>query len=166
MDQLLGPIDNFDRAIVAQKTRADASEGVQKVVDQVHGSRGRGLRRGLQELGARRSTEKIDEVGVPFDPTIHEAAMTDFDENAEPDTVIKVFQYGVKVGDRLDPSRRRRREHVRRNMPSQFAAGSESDRRWWVDDVDVAQHAIAARRTNTPTPPARAFATSRRPTAS
>ena len=33
LDQLLGPIDNFDRAIVAQKTRADASEGVQKVVD-------------------------------------------------------------------------------------------------------------------------------------
>ena len=51
----------------------------------------------FKELGA----EKIDEVGVPFDPTIHEAAMTDFDENAEPDTVIKVFQYGVKVGDRL-----------------------------------------------------------------
>ena len=51
----------------------------------------------FKELGA----EKIDEVGVPFDPTIHEAAMTDFDADAEPDHVIKVFQYGVKVGDRL-----------------------------------------------------------------
>ena len=40
-------------------------------------------------------------MGVPFDPTIHEAAMTDFDADAEPDHVIKVFQYGVKVGDRL-----------------------------------------------------------------
>ena len=37
LDQLLGPIDNFDRAIVAQKTRADASEGVQKVVDRYTG---------------------------------------------------------------------------------------------------------------------------------
>ena len=51
----------------------------------------------FKELGA----EKIDEVGVPFDPTIHEAARTDFDADAEPDHVIKVFQYGVKVGDRL-----------------------------------------------------------------
>ena len=97
LDQLLGPIDNFDRAIVAQKTRADASEGVQKVVDRYTGPVAAAFDAAFEELGA----EKIDEVGVPFDPTIHEAAMTDFDENAEPDTVIKVFQYGVKVGDRL-----------------------------------------------------------------
>jgi molecular chaperone GrpE (heat shock protein) len=42
LDQLLGPIDNFDRAIVAQKTRADASEGVQKVVDRYTGPALRG----------------------------------------------------------------------------------------------------------------------------
>ena len=97
LDQLLGPIDNFDRAIVAQKTRADASEGVQKVVDRYTGPVAQAFDEAFEELGA----EKIDETGVPFDPTIHEAAMTDFDADAEPDTVIKVFQYGVKVGDRL-----------------------------------------------------------------
>ena len=43
LDQLLGPIDNFDRAIVAQKTRADASEGVQKVVDRYTGPVLRGI---------------------------------------------------------------------------------------------------------------------------
>merc|ERR1719486_832260 len=93
LDQLLGPIDNFDRAIVAQKTRADASEGVQKVVDRYTGPVAAAFDAAFEELGA----EKIDETGVPFDPTIHEAAMTDFDADAEPDTVIKVFQYGVKA---------------------------------------------------------------------
>jgi len=95
--QLLGPIDNFDRAVTAQKMKADASPGVQAVVERYTGPVADAFDEAFVALGA----EKINEVGVPFDPSIHEAAMTDFDEDMEPDHVKKVFQYGLKVGDRM-----------------------------------------------------------------
>ena len=41
------------------------------------------------------------QVGVPFDPAIHEAAMTAPDFDVPADHVQKVFQCGFKVGERL-----------------------------------------------------------------
>lgn len=97
LDQLLPVTDNFDRAL-AFRAKGDAeSPGAQAIVDRYAGPVAEALDAAFAGLGAT----KIDEVGVAFDPSIHEAAMAAPDDEVPPDHVTKVFQYGMKVGDRL-----------------------------------------------------------------
>lgn len=96
VDQLLGATDNFDRAVQFRKSKTEA-DGVQKIVDRYVGPVAEAVDEAFNELGA----VKVGEVGVPFDPAIHEAAMTAPDDDVPADHVQKVFQCGFKVGDRL-----------------------------------------------------------------
>lgn len=45
--------------------------------------------------------ERIESVGQPFDPNFHSAIMREAAEETETDTVIKEFQAGYKIGDRV-----------------------------------------------------------------
>jgi len=97
LDKILGATDNFDRAVMASKAQASASEGAAAVAARYTGEVADAFAEAFKSLNA----EKIDEVGVPFDPMVHEAAMTAPDDEIPADHVQKVFQYGLKVGERL-----------------------------------------------------------------
>ena len=94
LDQLLGVTDNFDRALAVPR---DDAPGVAAIADRYATDVASALAGAFEELGA----VKIDEVGAAFDPAIHEACMTAPDDEIPADHVQKVFQYGMKVGDRL-----------------------------------------------------------------
>ena len=94
LDQLLDVTDNFDRALMVK--RGDAP-GVAAIAEGYSTEVKDALAGAFEALGA----VKIDEVGVAFDPSVHEAAMTAPDDEIPADHVQKVFQYGMKVGDRL-----------------------------------------------------------------
>jgi molecular chaperone GrpE len=55
------------------------------------------LARALEKLGVA----LIDPLGEPFDPTRHEAIMTQESATAEPDSVLKVVQTGYELNGRL-----------------------------------------------------------------
>jgi molecular chaperone GrpE len=55
------------------------------------------LSRALEKLGVT----VIDPAGEPFDPTRHEAMMTQESATAEPDSVLKVVQPGYELNGRL-----------------------------------------------------------------
>ncbi|KTD54313.1 Heat-shock protein GrpE(HSP-70 cofactor) [Legionella sainthelensi] len=45
--------------------------------------------------------QQIDPIGTPFDPQLHEAMSMQVAPDAEPNTVIAVFQKGYKLSDRV-----------------------------------------------------------------
>ena len=54
----------------------------------------------LQALDAV-DVERLDPVGQPFDPELHEAMTMQETPDAEPDTVLTVVQQGYRLQDRL-----------------------------------------------------------------
>jgi molecular chaperone GrpE len=58
-------------------------------------------RQQLAEVLRRAGVTIIDETGVPFDPMIHEAMLTESREGVEPDTVLEILEPGVKLHDRV-----------------------------------------------------------------
>ena len=57
--------------------------------------------RKLQTILDRLSIEKIATVGHPFDPTLHNAIMSEKSHEYESGIIIREFQLGYKVGDRI-----------------------------------------------------------------
>lgn len=55
----------------------------------------------LLDTLARHSVERIDPLGQPFNPELHQAMSTEESTQAEPDSVIKVFQCGYSISERL-----------------------------------------------------------------
>lgn len=55
------------------------------------------LAKALEKLGVTR----LDPLGEPFDPTRHEAMMTQESSTAEPDSVLQVVQPGYELNGRL-----------------------------------------------------------------
>lgn len=90
MRELLPVVDNFERAL------ASGTEG------------GEDFRKGI-ELIARQFVDvlhkqglrAVDEAGVPFDPTIHEAITSEEKADVPSNTVVEVFQKGYFLNDRL-----------------------------------------------------------------
>jgi molecular chaperone GrpE len=64
-------------------------QGVELVLRELHGALGR---HGVSEIEAE---------GRPFDPALHEAMMQQPDATAAPNTVIRVFQKGYRLRDRM-----------------------------------------------------------------
>jgi molecular chaperone GrpE len=92
--QFLPVIDHLELALEhAQADPGALIEGVRLVRDQAVGL--------LERLGFQR----IDEVGVPFDPARHEAIATVKDPNVRPGTVVKVVRPGYAGdGSQLRPA--------------------------------------------------------------
>lgn len=57
--------------------------------------------RKLQTILERLNIEKITTVGQPFNPTLHNAIMSENSHEYESGIIIKEFQVGYKVGDRI-----------------------------------------------------------------
>lgn len=93
---LLPAVDSFERA-------ADALAAVQPGADAVR-AMDEGLKLSLKLLSdalERQGIEAVDPLGAPFDPALHEAMSMVDNAEAEPNTVVQVFQKGYTVNGRL-----------------------------------------------------------------
>jgi molecular chaperone GrpE len=91
---LLPTIDDLERAIEhAGASGAARGEGLVAGVEMVH----KALMATLEKHGLRR----VDALGQPFDPSLHEAVSMAEDADAEPNTVIAEHRPGYTLGDRL-----------------------------------------------------------------
>ena len=97
---LLSSIDNFEHALSHASTAKgkealdNLTKGIQMVFDHM-----------LDALKAH-GVERIDALGQPFDPNLHEAMMRRSEPDKEDDTVLEVYQAGYMIGEQvLRPSK-------------------------------------------------------------
>jgi molecular chaperone GrpE len=89
---LLPVLDNFERALSQDPSKADAAtimKGMQIVHDQL-----------VSALKAQRVEEIAPQVGETFDPTKHEALMQKADDQYDEPTVTLLMQKGYTLGGR------------------------------------------------------------------
>ena len=94
VDKLLPALDSFEMAFSNkehwEKIDKDWQNGITSIYQQ--------LLSGLEKSGI----EKIYEIEVPFDPSIHQSiSIVETDDEAKDHTVEKVLQIGYKIGDRV-----------------------------------------------------------------
>lgn len=89
---LLPIVDNLERAI----EHAEASGGGEQLVQGVHL-----VLKGALDVLARHGVTRIDASGQPFDPAFHEAIAQVEDDRVEPNHVVRQFQPGYRLHDRL-----------------------------------------------------------------
>jgi len=87
---LLPVIDDLER--VEENESSDASGLLQGVAL---------IREKLQNILQMKGLEKIESVGKPFDPELHEAMLQQEQEGTEPDTVIQEHECGYRLGDKV-----------------------------------------------------------------
>ena len=96
---LLPSIDNFDHVLSHASSTASGEtdniiKGIQLVFDHM-----------LDALKAH-GVHRIDALGQPFDPNLHEAMMRRSEPDKEDNTVLEVYQAGYMMGDQvLRPSK-------------------------------------------------------------
>jgi molecular chaperone GrpE len=87
---LLGVLDDFDRALAAAAGATDAvTEGIRLTEKQ------------LRATLARHGVECVDPVGAPFDPKLHEAIQRVPSGDRAPGTVVQVLAKGYTLKGRL-----------------------------------------------------------------
>jgi molecular chaperone GrpE len=91
LTETLDVVDNFDRAL------EHAGEGVPEAF--LEGMRL--VARGLHDLLERRGVARIETVGTPFDPELHDALTSQPSEDVEPNTILTEIQSGYRMGDRV-----------------------------------------------------------------
>ncbi len=94
VEKLLPALDSFDMAFSNkehwEKIDKDWQDGITSIYQQILS--------GLEKSGI----EKIDENGVPFDPSIHQSiSIIETDEEKKDHTVANVLQVGYKIGERV-----------------------------------------------------------------
>ena len=91
VEALLPVLDNFDRALI---NPGDSVDALVSGVEMIH--------RQLQDVLAQNGLERVEALGQPFDPTLHEAVTTgEAEDGVEDNQVIEVFQPGYKLKGRL-----------------------------------------------------------------
>lgn len=97
VNDLLPAVDSFERAVdAAAELKATAGEAVTSMAEGVELSL-----KLLMEAMQRQGIEVVDPIGAPFDPNLHEAMSMIEKPEAEPGSVIEVFQKGYTVNGRL-----------------------------------------------------------------
>jgi molecular chaperone GrpE len=125
--ELLIVVDNLERTIEATEAKSSVSEESAALLEGVRATL-RILQQALERFGVRR----IEALGQPFDPNLHEAIMHVDDPSLPPGTVTRVVEPGYTIHDRLlrparvvvakQPDRRTERD----NEPLQDASPSHS----------------------------------------
>ena len=97
VNDLLPAVDSFERAVDATADlKASAGEAVSAMAEGMNLSL-----KLLMEAMQRQGIEVVDPIGAPFDPNLHEAMSMIENPEAEPGSVIEVFQKGYTVNGRL-----------------------------------------------------------------
>ena len=88
---LLSVLDNFERALKTRDTGEGAGfhEGVELIAKQ------------LQDLVRKRGLTPVASVGETFDPSVHQAVLTEEAEGVEEPVIGEELQKGYKLHDRL-----------------------------------------------------------------
>ncbi len=86
---LLPALDNLERALASAKEETPLSKGVAMVQSQ------------LVETLKRHDIKRIEAVGKPFDPNVHQAVMQQPSADHEPNTVLNVLEQGYMYRDRV-----------------------------------------------------------------
>lgn len=90
LQTLLPILDDFELAVAAETDDlAGYRQGVELILS--------ALRNNLESLGA----ERIEPLGEPFDPHVHEAVDQVPSADAEPGHVVAVYKAGYRLGERL-----------------------------------------------------------------
>lgn len=89
LHELLGVIDNLERALAAPGTVEELKAGVQMILRQ------------LAELLTRAGVERIAAAGERFDPAVHDAVARREDPGIEDPVVLEEHQPGYRMHDRL-----------------------------------------------------------------
>ena len=90
---ILGFLDNMDRALVAARNGGDVNaliEGFEMTQNQL-----------LSTLDKNWGLKAIESVGQEFDPSLHEACMMAIDESLDKETVLEEFQKGYTLHGRV-----------------------------------------------------------------
>ena len=92
--ELLGVIDNLERALLAAQEHEDeSSKAIQDGVSLTLKS--------FNDCFAKFSIEVVDPIGEPFDPQLHQAIATQESPDSEPNSVIEVVQKGYTLNGRV-----------------------------------------------------------------
>ena len=94
--ELLAVADNLQRTIAAASRHSPETVEDQALIEGV-----RATERLLEHTLSRFGIQKIDALGKPFDPTLHEAVMEVDDPSQPPGTVVRVAEDGYTIHDRL-----------------------------------------------------------------
>ncbi len=114
--ELLSVADNLQRAIASAEDRTDQTPADAALLDGIRATQ-RLLLATLNRFGVR----KIDALGAPFDPALHEAIIEVEDESRQPRSVVSVLEDGYTIHDRL---LRAARVAVAKPRPSPDAEGA------------------------------------------
>lgn len=89
---MLPAIDNLDRAVAAAKAAGEKGSLVMGVV---------ATQMQLLDALKRHGVSRVEALGKPFDPHLHEAIGTEASAEAEPGSVVRVEQAGYTLHDRV-----------------------------------------------------------------
>ncbi|MBV71281.1 MAG: nucleotide exchange factor GrpE [Myxococcales bacterium] len=89
LKDILGAVDNLERALGHAEPGNSLAEGVEMVLRQ------------FVQMAAKYGAEPFEAAGKPFDPQMHEAMTQIPTDEAEPGTVMDVFQRGWTLHGRL-----------------------------------------------------------------
>ena len=92
--ELLGVIDNLERALLAAQEHEDKSSKA------IHDGVSLTLK-SFTDCFAKFSIEVVDPIGEPFDPQLHQAIATQESPDSEPNSVIEVVQKGYTLHGRV-----------------------------------------------------------------
>ncbi len=87
--QLLGVLDNFERAMETETEDAKYKEGMELILRQ------------LRDVMEKNHVEEIDALSKPFDPNCHHAVMNVPSEELESGTVAQVLQKGYTLNKKV-----------------------------------------------------------------
>jgi molecular chaperone GrpE len=94
--EMLSVVDNLRRAIESAERNPVKSVEDAALLEGV-----RSTERMLMQALARFGVQKIEALGAPFDPALHEAVMEIDDPEREPGTIAQVIEDGYMIHDRL-----------------------------------------------------------------
>lgn len=94
---IVGVSDNFQRAVAAVPPGASDHEGpLKSVVDGVVM-----MERAFLQVLERHGVRRVDPMGEPFNPNMHQAVMEQDNPEVPAGTVMQVFQLGYMIEDRV-----------------------------------------------------------------
>jgi len=87
--EIVGVVDNFERALAAEGDQDDLKQGVEMILRQ------------LEETLRRSGVEEVAAIDQEFDPAVHEAVSRVEDPDVETPRVVEEMQRGYKLHERL-----------------------------------------------------------------